>query len=268
MDFTSTLGMEFVGFILAIWLFGINTVQAYRYFQTYNDRLFLKLIVAADIIADVANTILTSWGLYIQFVVNFGQAFDLNPPLVAETIATFINIFIVQCFLAQSIFRVSNRNKSLTVFIIILSIIELVVGLGAVTDLVITISLVIYLSRGNVNVSYPTSSILDRVITFIVQRGLLIMVNQVSLAVLYISMPGNWAWAIFQFGLSKVYTSTFLAMLNRREQLREMAANMDADHGQDMPEFLVSSVAGSSREPVDHGVMNMIMVDRGQMSEI
>ncbi|KAH7886522.1 hypothetical protein F5I97DRAFT_1926776 [Phlebopus sp. FC_14] len=174
----NTLGMEYIGFTLAMWLFGVNSAQAFAYFQTYSDRLFLKLTVIAVVILESANTVLMCWGLYLQIIPNFGKSLTFNLPLTVEAMMIALNSFIVECFLSQSIFRISQKNKVLTASIIILAVAQLAfslaacvqgifflrfpdyhsgatmvigalsVGLAVLTDLVITASLVFYFIRG------------------------------------------------------------------------------------------------------------------------
>ncbi|KAH7881737.1 hypothetical protein F5I97DRAFT_1833062 [Phlebopus sp. FC_14] len=215
--FANPLGMEFVGLALATWLFGVNTVQAFEYFMTYNDRLLLKLTVVAALILDLASTILTCWGLYLQVVVNFGRPPVLNLPLV------ILSAFIVQC-----VYRASERNKTLTLSILMgNSFYSFVVAL---TQLIITATLVLYFWRGRSHIGSVRSC--QREEKSKVCRRTIASDNysvlQILLAIFLFSMPNSFIWVILQSNLNKTYTLTFLAILNRRECLRRTAvSNMD-----------------------------------------
>ncbi|KAH7886529.1 hypothetical protein F5I97DRAFT_1926801 [Phlebopus sp. FC_14] len=223
----NTLGMEYIGFTLAMWLFGVNSAQAFAYFQTYSDPLFLKLTVIAVVILDSANTALMCWGLYLQIIPNLGKS-TLNLPLVVETMAIVLNAFIVECFLSQSIFRISQKNKVLTASIIILAVVQLAfalaacvqaifflrfpdyhsgativigtlsVGLAVLTDLVITASLVFYFIRGRSSIG-PGSDVLSKLIVYALQRTVMITVPQILLVIFFLVMPDTSVWYIFQF---------------------------------------------------------------------
>ncbi|KAH7882815.1 hypothetical protein F5I97DRAFT_1899787 [Phlebopus sp. FC_14] len=274
----NTLGMEFVGFTLATWLFGVNTLQAYIYFQQYNDTLPLKLTAILAIILDVANTAFGAWGIYLQIIPDFGKTPNTNIPLTLQSTIGIMSIFVVQCFLVQSIWRVSRRNKWLTVFIVTLSMLGFAIGLvvsaqliisleisilettsslvtitlgvalTTLSDVVITASLVGYLFHEKGSVT-SASHLLERLISFAVQRGVLITLAQSLVVILTYAEPKTFAWALFQYSLGKIYTYTFFAILNRRDDLRRSTTVIES---RITPQFPMPSVPGTTQETTSH----------------
>ncbi|KAG9311605.1 hypothetical protein JVU11DRAFT_7814 [Chiua virens] len=172
--------------------------------------------------------------------------------MVLESTASDVAIFIVQCFFAQTIYQVSGRNKWVAGLIVVLALlgfasgialtgttittlylagkplpllnqlfVALALGMVTLTDIIITVSLIWYLYDGRSSSAGTTSHHLDGLILYCIQRGILTMVSHVLVVALWFALPTRWEWTLFQFSLGKVYTLTYLTLLNRRESMKD-----------------------------------------------
>ncbi|KAG8216565.1 hypothetical protein J3R82DRAFT_6746 [Butyriboletus roseoflavus] len=80
--------------------------------------------------------------------------------------------------------------------------VALALGLVTLTDIVITLSLIRYLYDSKAS-SRKTSSLLDSLIVYCAQRGILTTVSHLLVLVLWFTLPTEWTWTLFQFGLGK-----------------------------------------------------------------
>jgi len=89
-------------------------------------------------------------------------------------------------------------------------------GLSALTDILITYALTGYLLTHRTG--FPrTDDIITRVVRMTVQTGLLTTLWTTINLILYLALPNNNLDLVFQFPLCKLYTNTFLSMLNARK---------------------------------------------------
>ncbi|KAF8552480.1 hypothetical protein OG21DRAFT_1486173 [Imleria badia] len=253
----NSLGMLFIGFALATWFFGANTLQTYVYFQRYDDGLLLKAVVIIVFISDMFNTIFNCWGIYMELVqtpilplqgnmqsnggnyacrfihksILTSRFFSSNLPprmlpfsscngnrisgstcLDADVQSKLLRSKRIPSVLAQ---QMVDRGDPLTaasitsLYLVGKALpmanevcIALALGLVTLTDVVITVTLVWYLFEGKSSLG-PTSKLLDGLILYCVQRGILTTVSHVIVLVLWFALPTNWAWTLFQFSLGK-----------------------------------------------------------------
>jgi len=85
---------------------------------------------------------------------------------------------------------------------------------------VISIALSVLLNRRRSEHHDESSFMIDRVITFIAERFLLVIVVSVLELVLSLASPDSFYGAAIDLMLGQVYVNTFLAVLNSREPLR------------------------------------------------
>ncbi|KIY44887.1 hypothetical protein FISHEDRAFT_50569, partial [Fistulina hepatica ATCC 64428] len=91
---------------------------------------------------------------------------------------------------------------------------------SAIADIVSTISLCLYLQGIRSDVS-RTSSVVRRLVAFLAQRGALVCIVQTALLVVFVAAPHSTAWIAFHVNISKIYATTFFAMLNNRRELND-----------------------------------------------
>ncbi|KAG1736994.1 hypothetical protein EDB19DRAFT_1006902 [Suillus lakei] len=114
----ATYGAILLGGFLAAALSGIVTVQSFIYIKLYpTDLAWRKAIVAVIWILDSIHTALVCASIWIYLIKNFGDTSKINdiPETVAMTIAlTAILTFIVHCFFAHRIHKLSHCDWRIT----------------------------------------------------------------------------------------------------------------------------------------------------------
>ncbi|KAK1224844.1 hypothetical protein PQX77_012261, partial [Marasmius sp. AFHP31] len=93
-------------------------------------------------------------------------------------------------------------------------------ALHSLVDVLTTISLSSYFIGARTGLS-RTDTLMIRLYRFIVARGLLVSLVQLSYTIVFVALdPLEYDWAPFHLLLSKVYVVTMVAMLNNRASLR------------------------------------------------
>jgi len=245
-------GEIFIGLILAVFLYGITVIQTYTYYLTgKKDGVVIKLMVLVLWILDTVSTAGACQSVYSYFITHYGDPsalLKLATMLNVESTITVVITCIVQIFWAFSVFQLSGKSYPLAGFIIISSFCALVVGvvmnvedfvrityanlarrefsilagldlgLAAVCDIVITISLV-FLLRSRRPGLRRTDDLLSTLVVYTLSRGILTFIFQFMNMVLFIAIPTKDFWAPFHLALSKVYINSLLVTLNSREHL-------------------------------------------------
>jgi len=247
-ELLNTYLIIFIGFVIATALYGVTLLQGLFYFRTYTkDPWALKLLTASLLIFDSMTTILPAHALYYYLIENFGNpGAGISEPLtyrIENLMLTFITV-LVQSFYTHQIWYLS-KNKPLTILLAALVIITfglglevtvdilqngsaihlasrkilivggLVQGFAALCDIIITSSLCWLLHSRRTGIK-RTERLVDRLIILSVNRGLVTTVTQICFLVLNVSIPGKIYWFPFHQAVGKLYTNSYLAMLNIR----------------------------------------------------
>jgi len=104
----------------------------------------------------------------------------------------------------------------------------MVQGVAALADVSITISLCWYLHSRRTGIK-RTEKLLDRLIILAINRGLITAVAQVGFLVFNVAAPGKNYWYPFHQSIGKLYTNSYLAMLNIRSYAETGSAKIEAD---------------------------------------
>ncbi|GJJ06679.1 hypothetical protein Clacol_000874 [Clathrus columnatus] len=91
-------------------------------------------------------------------------------------------------------------------------------GFGALTDVLATIAMCIFLSSARTGMQ-RTDSIIKTLTHFVINRGLLVTLIQVLLLVFFFAVEDRLYWFAFHVNVTKLYVNTFFAMLNGRSHL-------------------------------------------------
>ncbi|KXN91301.1 hypothetical protein AN958_01275 [Leucoagaricus sp. SymC.cos] len=245
-----SFGMLFIGLVLSTCLYGVNLLQTYNYYRRYpNDRLSLKLTVAVAMLLDTAGIACTAQGVYWYLVTHYGDTTAMAviaKTLCVESLIMNIVTFIVQCFFANSVYNVSKKNKTVTGLIYFTAFAGFVLGLAmgsedligvyfaalavrkmwilagiglgvvALCDIAITVALCYYFRfyKGGFR---DTDTLLDKLIIYTINRGIITATIQTLNMAFFIGMPDNLVWAPFHLVLSRIYIISLLATLNRRD---------------------------------------------------
>ncbi|KAJ7162587.1 hypothetical protein C8R43DRAFT_1173224 [Mycena crocata] len=248
----------FIGFCVATTLYGISVLQVYLYFRRYtNDRWTLKTMVAILWTFDTLTTVFVAHSLFVFVFGILNRQIDVNIPwsFTAEKFLVTLITFIAQCFYAYTILQVSEKNKIITAFVLILAVGSfglgihttvhlfqnpalnsistrdflivsgLVQGLAALNDIVITASLSYFLHlRRN---SIPASEkLIDTLILYAVSRGVLTAIAQIMFLVLNVALPHRQFWLPFHMVVGKLYVNSVLATLNVRQSLTQSEVHL------------------------------------------
>lgn len=304
MKFDNTLGALLVGGLCATALYGVTCVQMYSYFiGRSKDTLYFKWMIASLWVLDTFDAVLNGHFLYHYMVTNY-----LNPTAMLKVVwsvithvaATSVSNFIIRTMFAHRVFSLSNRNWWLTTLIMVVSSLDLAVGLaitvkafmiqdfmelqalsnlfylsfasGTGSDLLVALSLSFYLWRSRTGFQ-RTDNLIQTLMTYAINTGLLVAIDAAAGMIAYIVMPHNFVFLGFYLLLSKLYLNSYLATLNARDGLRKTMdepvsihlshiSGSGASRRFQEPEFTRPNVSGEKSRTETMGISVSTLVDR------
>ncbi|KAF8574180.1 hypothetical protein K439DRAFT_871456 [Ramaria rubella] len=249
-----TLGAALIGGLLTAFLFGMTLLQTFSYFRTFgNDPKGLKAFVFGVLLSDAAHMGLVIHVIYWYLITNY-----LNPEAVtmlptsfaASIVVTNISDVAIRLFYCHRVWIMSRGSKLLTLPLIVLIVVLFVSGFGygakssqlhtvsklhsiswllytafslsLVVDAYIALSLCILLSTSR-SVMCKANSIIDILIVYTVNTGVITSISAAVSLFTYVAMPNNFIFIASYFPLSKFYVNALLATLNARETLRNVS---------------------------------------------
>jgi len=250
-DADSTLGALLIGTLVSYALFGVTTTQAYMYYGRFpEDSLKMKAMVAAVWCGEFAHTICIAISLYIMVITNYGhpeRLLVLPDSLLASTFIGSLVSFGVQVFFA---FRIYALSKSLWIPCVCwaLSLFRLVPpnvilfafghrpapeflgrfgplfdaiwAASAANDLLIAGTLVYLLYRRRSNAFQKTAAVVDKMIAWTIETGVVTSIASIIQLVVFISLPSTFVWLAFFVVIPRLFSNSLLASLNSRAALR------------------------------------------------
>ncbi|KAH7908751.1 hypothetical protein BJ138DRAFT_1156935 [Hygrophoropsis aurantiaca] len=294
-DLSSTWDGLFWSFLLATVLSGITIVQGWIYINNCDtDPWSLRILVVGLILADFVTTALDLHILHFSLIENFGDLGplgDITLTAASEFTLTMVIVYIVQLFFASRVYFFNKHRPWLAIAIVLSGTAALTFGLmaaaqmyrhrlmsyldtrgneilfglnggfAALADVGITVSLTWTLASSKRGIK-QTDTVLQKLLLYIVSRGLLVSITQVLFLVIFLTGPGTVRWAPFHFMASKLYVITMVAMLNARNMLR------DIQNGDfiSTSSFFTPSQAGRDRVPTQVFVHKTIESSRSQES--
>ncbi|KAH7915193.1 hypothetical protein BJ138DRAFT_1176726 [Hygrophoropsis aurantiaca] len=270
-DLSPEFNALYVGITLAVALTGITVVQAWTYVNDNMDSWILRSFVALLLMADIGTTFLDVQVMHNCLITNFGNLAPLAVTTkegLAEFILTLIVVFLVQGFFVTRIYMLQKEKWWNPVIILLFATVALGTGavaladlvkhpsvlvlataenkimfsitgsFSAVADIMITASLTMLLSSAKTGMQ-RTNTVLQKLIVFIVSRGLMVSVTQVLFLIVYLIRPDRLWWVPLHFISSKLYVITMVAMLNERSQLRSKRGGIHTSN------YLTDSVANT-----------------------
>ncbi|KAF8158408.1 hypothetical protein B0H34DRAFT_708672 [Crassisporium funariophilum] len=239
-------GPMLIGFTINVLLLGIMTTQLYIYYTQYkDDKTWIKLFVATLYILNIANTVLSLVYLYQSLIVFFGNVEKLTivPWVfgVGDPILTGLITSAVQMFFAWRIF-VLTKNLVYFAVIVVIALLSgvsafvtpfivaknpffvdmrlaavpdtLWLGAGVVADILITTILVYYLRMHKTGLK-QSDMMIDRIIRFTVQTGLLTVIVAVIDIIFFLAKTDG-IHVMLTFTLCKLYSTSLMSSLNSR----------------------------------------------------
>jgi len=240
-------GKLFIGLIINVMLFGINITQTYFYYiHSKKDRLWIKISVAIILVADFVQPLFLSIYLYRTLIVHFGNETILsratNLFAVVPTM-TGLTGSIVQIFFAWRI-RILTNNWYSVALIIAAAVSEAVCAIvvaylgginpmfvkfkafqavattGVVSQMlgdIMIASILVWFLQTHKSGFRQSDEMVDRIIRFTLQTGLLTLVLGGTNMLLYLMQWAGGTYLLLNIVRSKIYTSSLLSSLNSRQ---------------------------------------------------
>ncbi|TFK34663.1 hypothetical protein BDQ12DRAFT_689355 [Crucibulum laeve] len=266
--FDNTLGSLLVGGLVAMALWGVTCVQTYTYFSRGSrDPPAFKALIGFLLVLDTFDSALNAHILYHYMVSNYLNPLALLLPVwsvIIHVAITSISNFMIRTMFAQRVYKLSNGNILVTLWIMALSATDLVVGIiitakafqitsflelstlsslmytnfaaGTGSDLSVALALCFLLYRSRTGFR-KTDTLIGVLMAFTINTGLIVAVDAALGLIMYIVMPNNFIFLGFYLLLSKLYLNSYLATLNAREELREKIDEPVSIHLSQVTEF-------------------------------
>lgn len=248
MDITFLVDGMYWGVLVSTMLFGITISQGWTYAYDNNDRWHLRLLVAVLILMDFATTCLSFYILRYYLISNFGNLTvleTLTRPIIATIGIIFIVTYLSTLFFASRIYLLDNGSlwvavtaalfatghfvtiilvldglrKDPRVFILPTVHMRITVGIGlscfivSVSIITAALSMKLYSRHSYFK---TTQTMLQRLLLFVVTRGVLVVLNLISFLIVYELQSYTLNWAPFLLFSPKLQVTSMVAMLNLR----------------------------------------------------
>ncbi|KAF7356660.1 hypothetical protein MVEN_01000500 [Mycena venus] len=243
------------GMMVGCFLFGITISQTIIYFRNYkDDTLFLRALVGGALIVDTFHFVMVAegvhnWYLFCKLPQNYAGLALFHWSLGASIIATYVITSMVQALYIMRVYMLS-KNIWISIFIGTLSVAQLAFGLflwedlfvansltalhqtkgqigGSVElaattlcDIAISVALWWYLHKGRTGFA-STEKMIDKLILYMVNLGLLTSVASLLTLILWLVMPSSFAFVSLTLIRSKLYCNAMLVTLNYRQTVRK-----------------------------------------------
>ncbi|KAJ7139300.1 hypothetical protein C8R44DRAFT_764194 [Mycena epipterygia] len=266
--YVQIFGPIFWGFCATLVLYGVSILQGYLYFTRYNDKLFIRTVAGLMLFLDFLSMALICQSIYYYMLPYYGSLAPLNAvtgELSVECLISAVITFISQMYFVYQLKIVRNHTKAASIttpLIVIFGIISLAGGIGCVTimfthpqaifmhrnrafvilaginkafgaaaDVVATIAMCIFLKFADTGIS-RTSSLLRSLMHLVINRGLLVTFAQILMLIVFFTSTAHLYWVAVHINTTKLYVTTFFAMLNARTSVldNENAQIAMSDH--------------------------------------
>ncbi|KAI1789990.1 hypothetical protein LXA43DRAFT_1095894 [Ganoderma leucocontextum] len=244
-----------LGTVFSTCVYGVSILQAYIYFRKSredNTHVVIRSFVAILFILDTVSLALTVQVLYEYVVTDFGQPLlllDVPRSLVFFQVISVLIATLVQLFFAYRIWALSKRNvllvgiiryalshpgwyclwfhSDITYFNLLSTRIlgGLASGLGVLCDIFIVLALCYYLNSKRTGFK-RTDSMIDHLIVYAINRGILTAICQAGHMISIAAFPGHSYFFVFGLLESKFYCNTLLATLNAQKAMRGEGTNI------------------------------------------
>ncbi|KAI5116625.1 hypothetical protein M0805_009611 [Coniferiporia weirii] len=257
----NTMGALYLGVVL----WGVGSVQLYYYLSGFSsDPWRVKAHVLVVWAFDTVHQGLVTHACYIYLVTQYGNPAYLLvivPTLEVMVLMSAIVCLLVQSFLVHRVWTLSQKNVMLTGVLSLLVIVgfittatyfgkgvqltsfvdvvsidwlsKLTNSLAAATDAIIAFVLIFLLHRARTGFQ-KSETMINRLILFTINTGLLTSLCAV-LTVVFVSVyPNNYVYITVYFCVSRLYTNCLLATLNSRKNVYGSDAD-DSEAAASMP---------------------------------
>ncbi|KAF9520853.1 hypothetical protein BS47DRAFT_1481188 [Hydnum rufescens UP504] len=260
-----TLGPMETGHACNLFLMGVLVVQTYQYYSTFKDPSLIQILVAFVLLIDILQTSLMTYMVWTYTVTHFGDLVFLSKSVWMLSTIPFYSVpisWVVQGFFAWRI-RMLTKRRIFSVIILILASIQGLAGIGAgigsffinttaenvrlqpiaiiwfvfaiSCDSLITAMMVWTLTRAKTGFS-ETDTLITKINRGVIETGLSCTINVIVDAILLFRVGGTDMHLIPVMMVGKVYSNSFLFLLNSRARYRKALGPTDRtgfDHSLD-----------------------------------
>ncbi|KAJ7507868.1 hypothetical protein B0H11DRAFT_147767 [Mycena galericulata] len=246
-DLNKTFGALLIGVIAAVLLYGVTCVQAFYYFNNYQDGLWAKTLVAVLWVLETVHSIFGCHAIYFFVITNYGNPASLAKATWSAILTLLVSSFImllVHLFYAKRVWHMSRGNIFLTALIVmfalghsgmgfviavrafelqdfaafvkITGVVDSALSLAVVTDVLIAATLSYYLHTSRSGLA-RTDSLINRLLVYTINNGILTSAFDIITLFQVTAEAHNLIFlAVFQV-VGSLYTNSMLATLNSRK---------------------------------------------------
>jgi len=243
------LGLTALGLVFSSILYGITLTQTVHYFKHFtHDSRFIKSLVLAILILNTASITLIVHACWYYLVTN-GDPENSVWSLNVELSLSMLISGIAESYLSFRVWQLSSRKYILSTILLFLALTHFGTGeasaiqflklkhfanfgsvkvlsilrlsSAALCDTSITIALCYFLHQKRTGFQ-QTDAIIDHLIIFAINSGLITSVASIACLITYLVIPRTWLYLALCFLISRLYANTFLSSLNSRQILLDM----------------------------------------------
>ncbi|KAJ3774277.1 hypothetical protein FB446DRAFT_729454 [Lentinula raphanica] len=248
------LGMTLLGLFFSSVLYGLALSQLYTYYKRFpRDPLSVKILVIATAILDTVSVVLECHACW-YYLVTTGPMTLAVWSLNAELAVSMFISGIAEAFMTYRVWMLSGRQNILTCVLLCFGLLHFVsgevsaaeflelsrfakfgsvkvpsvlrLGSASLCDTGIAVSLCYFLQKKRTGYK-RTDEIIDHLMLFSINSGLITSVASISCLITYLAIPKTWVYLTLCFLISRLYSNTFFCALNSRQILQNGDNDMD-----------------------------------------
>ncbi|KAE9391099.1 hypothetical protein BT96DRAFT_320315 [Gymnopus androsaceus JB14] len=248
------LGMTLLGLLFSSILYGVALSQVYTYYKRFpRDSYSVKILVVATLILDTTSVVFECLACW-YYLVTTGPMSWAVWSLNAELAVSMLISGIAEAFMIYRVWMLSSRKNILTCILLLFALLHFTSGevsaaqflelkrfaefgsveiasilrlsSACVCDTGIAVSLCYFLQQKRTGYK-RTDEIIDHLIIFSINSGLITSVASIACLVTYITIPKTWVYFTLCFLITRLYSNTFLCALNSRQILQNGENDMD-----------------------------------------
>ncbi|CAK5271953.1 unnamed protein product [Mycena citricolor] len=215
-EYDTRLGALCVAYMLAWGLYGVMSIQSYRYYHIFvKDPLWIKTLVGGLWVLETLQLALIGSFLYFWVITNYA-----NPAILADTTWTYnigilitnTIVIIVQLSAAASLLS-DHADARAAVSSLVVS------GFLVKVELFYKFQTTASVGLGRTGMEV-TDSVVNKLILYAMNTGTLTAIVVLVDMVCFLTMPKNLIHIAFNVVSGKLYTNSLLATLNYRDTVR------------------------------------------------
>ncbi|KAJ7136687.1 hypothetical protein C8R44DRAFT_976197 [Mycena epipterygia] len=229
-----TLGALEIGVVVAIFLYGLQTLQTFNYYRDFpKDKWILKIMVGAVWFLELGHTICACHALYSATVKFYGQLQHIAEPPLSLILTSLFSpaiITIVQRFRKSLTLEWANlgllvellKHDSFSFGVENLKwLILFIYSIGLAAELIIPISFCYCLWRVRNEGLKQTNRIVDTIIIWTIETTVITSLGGATMLILFLARDDLYCF-IFYLVLAKLFSNSLLVSLNGRKRFRSL----------------------------------------------